>query len=104
MKQFAEQLPALAGGYLFSPVLDSTGLEGAWDFTLNFSMAGVANMGSRGADGSPASSDSATASDPSGALSLFDAISKQLGLKLEKQKRPLPVMVIDHVERKPTEN
>ena len=33
-----------------------------------------------------------------------DAVSKQLGLKLELEKRPAPVLVIDHVEQKPTEN
>ena len=37
-------------------------------------------------------------------LSLPEAISKQLGLKLELEKRPAPVLVIDHVEQKPTEN
>jgi uncharacterized protein (TIGR03435 family) len=44
------------------------------------------------------------ASDPSGAITLFEAINKQLGLKLELQKRPVQVLVIDHVEPKPTEN
>ena len=34
----------------------------------------------------------------------LDAVNKQLGLKLEMQKRPLPVLVIDHVEEKPTDN
>jgi uncharacterized protein (TIGR03435 family) len=43
-------------------------------------------------------------SDPSGALSLPDAVNKQLGLKLEMQKRPMQVLVIDHVEEKPTDN
>jgi uncharacterized protein (TIGR03435 family) len=42
--------------------------------------------------------------DPNGAISLFDAVNKQLGLKLEMQKRPVPVLVIDHVEEKPTDN
>jgi uncharacterized protein (TIGR03435 family) len=106
MAQFAEQLPTLAGGYLFNPVLDSTGLEGAWDFTLNFSPAGAVNGGGRGGRGADGitTNDPGTASDPNGALSLFEAINKQLGLKLEKQKRPLPVLVIDHVEQKPTDN
>jgi uncharacterized protein (TIGR03435 family) len=104
MAQFAEQLQTLAAGYLFTPVLDATGLEGTWDFTLNFSPAGAFGGGGRGGDGITTPSDSGTASDPSGALSLFDAINKQLGLKLEKQKRPLPVLVIDHVEQKPTDN
>ncbi len=47
---------------------------------------------------------SGTASEPNGALSFFDAVNKQLGLKLEKEKRPVPVLVIDHIEEKPTEN
>ena len=44
------------------------------------------------------------ASLPSAGLSLFDALIKQLGLKLEMQKRPTPVLVIDHVNQKPTDN
>jgi len=35
---------------------------------------------------------------------LFEALDKQPGLKLERQKHPMPVVVIDHVEEKPTEN
>jgi uncharacterized protein (TIGR03435 family) len=42
--------------------------------------------------------------DPNGALTLPEAIDKQLGLKLEKGKRPVSVLVIDHVEQKPTDN
>jgi uncharacterized protein (TIGR03435 family) len=54
--------------------------------------------------GGPPGSAPAAAADPSGGLSLFDAVSKQLGLKLEMQKRPMPVLVIDHVEQKPADN
>jgi uncharacterized protein (TIGR03435 family) len=36
------------------------------------------------------------------ALSLFEAVDKQMGLKLEMQKHPVPVLVIDHIEEKPT--
>ena len=35
---------------------------------------------------------------------LAEAVSKQLGLRLEKRKRMLPVVVIDHMEEKPAEN
>jgi uncharacterized protein (TIGR03435 family) len=45
-----------------------------------------------------------TNSEPNSALSIFDAVSKRLGLKLEKGKRPLPVLVIDHIDETPTEN
>ena len=42
--------------------------------------------------------------DPNGAISVFDAIKKQLGLRLVKGKRKLPVLVIDHIEEKPADN
>ena len=107
MAQFAEQLPRIASGYIHSAVQDDTGIEGAFDFTLSFSPAGIIQAAGRGGpgrggDAPPASGATPSASDPSGALSLFDAVSKQLGLKLEMHKRPLPVLVIDHVEEKPT--
>jgi uncharacterized protein (TIGR03435 family) len=119
MAQFTEQLQTVAPLYIRNPVLDSTGLEGAWDFTLTFTPvpAGfnggrIGPGGGRGPDGGgggvrPADSSASatpTASDPSDAMTLFDAVSKQLGLKLEMQKRPLPVLVIDHIEEKPTDN
>jgi uncharacterized protein (TIGR03435 family) len=47
---------------------------------------------------------SLNASDPIGGLTLFDALEKQLGLKLEAHKEPRPVLVIDHIEPTPTEN
>jgi len=104
MTQFAERLQSLASGYLQSPVLDATGLEGGWDFTLNFSGAGMVQGGGgrRGGDGSGAAG--VDASDPGGGLSLFDAIEKQLGLKLQPQKRQVSVLVIDRIERKPVDN
>ncbi|HXA49818.1 MAG TPA: TIGR03435 family protein [Candidatus Acidoferrum sp.] len=103
MAQFAELLPGIAPGYLRTDVVDNTGLEGGWDFTFSFSPAGVLqlNRPSGGKDGTPGSGE---ASDPSGAISLFDAMTSQLGLKLETVKRPTPVLVIEHVERQPIEN
>ena len=102
MAQFAEQLPNLANGYVFTPVLDATGLKDAYDFTLSFSTAGQL----RSAPPPPSNADpnAASVADPNGGLSLPDAISRQLGVKLEKQRRPSPVLVIDHIEEKPTDN
>jgi uncharacterized protein (TIGR03435 family) len=45
-----------------------------------------------------------SASEPTGVLTIFEAVEKQLGLKPELHKRPMPVTVIDHIEHKPTEN
>ena len=61
------------------------------------------NAGS-GADAGQLGDGVPAASDPSGAYTLFEAVEKDLGLKLEMQKRPMPVIVIDHIERTPTDN
>jgi uncharacterized protein (TIGR03435 family) len=98
MAQFAEQLPSRAVDYLRSQVVDATGIKGEFDFTLSFSPAGLLQPGQ------PAQPGVAAVSDPNGTVSLFDALNKQLGLKLETEKRPMRVLVIDHVEEKPTDN
>ncbi len=108
MAQIGEELQRIANGYIYTSVLDATQIKGSWDFTLSFSSANLTQGGGAAGAGpasgaSPTSGTSAT-SDPNGALTLFDAVSKQLGLKLEKQRRPAPVLVIDHIEEKPTEN
>ena len=100
MAEFGDELRNLAGGYIFYPVLDSTGLDGGYDFTLSFSTAGQLQS----TPPPPSNDPTAKNSDPNGGLSLFDAISKQMGLKMEKVRRPEPVLVIDHVDEKPTDN
>jgi uncharacterized protein (TIGR03435 family) len=112
MAQFADHLLSLASQYVHYPVVDATGLEGAWDFTLSFSPITASQLAglraslppgvAAGAPGGPGGG--ANASDPVGGTSLLDAIDKQLGLKLEAQKRSYPVFVLDHIEEKPTEN
>jgi uncharacterized protein (TIGR03435 family) len=100
MAQFADQLPQRANGYVHSAVLDKTGLTGSWDFTLSFSASGLLQNSLQ----SPGQPGAGGLTDPNGALSLTEAISKQLGLKLALEKRPASVLVIDHVERQPTDN
>jgi uncharacterized protein (TIGR03435 family) len=90
MKQLVEKLPQIAGGYIDHPVVDMTGLDGAYDFPLNFSPMRAFRAGGE-------------AADPNGAISLFEAVEK-LGIKLEQQKHVMPVLVIDHVDEQPTDN
>jgi uncharacterized protein (TIGR03435 family) len=123
MEQLGQKLQSIAPGYIRSTVLDKTGLEGGYDFTLAFSQAGLVNGRGGGATvtfvngvatatfvnggaiaGAPAPPTGGDASDPNGAVSLFDAMEKQLGLKLVETKRPVPVLVIDHIEQKPSDN
>ena len=98
--QIGDELQHVASGYIYNPVVDGTGIKGSYDFTLSFSSADKILPDTGGG----ADSSGPTASDPNGALSIFDAISAQLGLKLEKTKRPYPVLVIDHMEETPTPN
>lgn len=108
MAQFAERLMYVANGYVRVPALDATGLEGGWNFSVNFSPIGAFQGGRGGGDGAgpagPPASGALTASDPNGAISLPEALDKQLGLKLELKKRPMPVLVIDSIVEKPIEN
>ena len=101
MAQAAELFPTFAAWYLHFPVVDKTGLQGGWDFTLNWS-SGDHMPSFQGQN--PPSSQTEDASDPNGAVSFYDAVSKELGLKLIKEKRPEPVLVIDHIDEQPTPN
>jgi uncharacterized protein (TIGR03435 family) len=96
--QFAAALQDLANGYVRAPIKDGTGIEGNWDFVVNFSGVGLLP----GARFDPNAG--AENSDPNGSLALPEALQKQLGLKLEMGKRPLPVLVIDHADDKPIDN
>lgn len=84
------QLATLLESYLNAPVADRTGLEGAFDMTLRW--------GRTGDGGGPA--ESATVEE---VAALIAALPEQLGLKLERARAPVPVVVIDSV-RRPTEN
>jgi uncharacterized protein (TIGR03435 family) len=99
MAQFGEELRRLAPDSMYYPVLDATRLKGTWDFILRFTSAERMMAFERAASPSDG-----VATEPSGAVSLFDALRQQLGLKLVKETRPESVLVIDHVEQQPTAN
>ena len=95
--------PELSGFYFF----DSSSLKVhlTRSNSLSFTPAGLLQGGGgRGGDAGPPAGGAPTAPDPTGGLSLFDAVNRQLGLKLEMHKRTMPVLVIDHVDEKPTDN
>jgi uncharacterized protein (TIGR03435 family) len=95
MAQFAERLPSVSAAYIHPPLLDFTGLKGAYDFQLYWTPKAALSS----AAGKPAD----VASTPVDEVTVFEAVDKQLGLKLEEQKHPVPVVVIDKVERTPSE-
>lgn len=77
--ELARRLRSLAPAYFDRPVVDQTGITGTYDLTLEWT----------GRD----------QLDSLGGLTIFDAVTKELGLKLEQRKVPLPAIAIDHVEQ-----
>ena len=82
-------------------VVDKTGLTGKYDFTLRFACDACQFAVANGAlAGPPTSTESS-----SGMPNIFEALQKQLGLKLVKIKDiPLDVIVVDHVDKIPAAN
>jgi uncharacterized protein (TIGR03435 family) len=103
MAEFAERLQNMGPG-LNWPVIDATGLEGGWDLNVIFNQGGQMMFAARGGGEMAQPVGAPAASDPSGMQTIFEAVEKQLGLKLESRKRTAAVVVIDHIEQKPTEN
>ncbi len=86
MAEFAVTLRGLDSRYLTGPLADQTGLRGVWDFDLQWT--DKRNLPYAGSEG----------------VTIFDAVDRQLGLKLEPGKVSLPVLVVDRVNEKPTAN
>ena len=84
MAAFAHELPQYANGYVTTTVIDQTSLSGVWDFSFEWTPL--------------------TQIDSSGGLDLFAALRSQVSLQLNKKKLPVPVLVVDSVERTPAEN
>jgi uncharacterized protein (TIGR03435 family) len=74
-------------GIVGRPVIDRTGLNGAWHFGIRYAAD----------DGTPAARGLLPGSDPG--PSIFTAVQEQLGLKLDAGKALIDHLVIDSVER-----
>jgi len=75
------------------PVVDETGLDGRWDFRLEWT-PDSSQFGGRAV---------LTGPERERPPALFTAIQEQLGLKLESRRVAVDVLVIDRVQR-PTPN
>ena len=103
--QTMEQFVRMLSGQLRRPVTDATGLKSKYDFALfwtseNMGMAGRGGLAPPPDGGAPLVSLPDSDSGPT----LFGALQEQLGLKLEQKKGPVDILVIDHMEKVPTEN
>ncbi|HEY1339028.1 MAG TPA: TIGR03435 family protein [Bryobacteraceae bacterium] len=88
MAEFADVLRRNSTG-IEVPVLDETGLDGRYDFKLIFAEPSASPAHAKGKDED---------------VPIFEALESQLGLKLKDAKRPIEFLVIDRVNRVPTEN
>lgn len=95
MERLAEQLAAFAPRFFEGrPVVDATGLTGAWDFRLDWTPLSGGLAGLQAAPGQEF--DTGT--------TIFRTMEKNLGLKLEQREQSMPIVVIDRVDRVPDEN
>lgn len=88
-----QQMAAALQGQVGRPVIDKTGLAGAWDWDLEFAPEFLP-----GRAGEPPPAPVGTDKP-----SIFSAMQEQLGLRLESARGPVSVVVVDRAER-PTEN
>jgi uncharacterized protein (TIGR03435 family) len=101
MTQFADWLAKSGRALPWGTVSNATGLDGAWNFTLVYNTAPM--QPTPRAEEAAASGGGPIAPEPVAEYSIFEAMEKQLGLKLETIKGVRQVMVIDHIEEKPTD-
>jgi uncharacterized protein (TIGR03435 family) len=94
-----EHLAGLSNSLTGQPVIDSTGLKGKYDFIWTFSSDSIGEL-------APAAQADDRSAAPVGeaGLTIFAALEKQLGLRLEPRKITIDAFVIDHVEKTPVEN
>jgi uncharacterized protein (TIGR03435 family) len=114
--QTVSALADMLGNQLGMPVLDKTGLSGNFDYSLDFSRESLPNGGllagmpppppppGGGLTGPDPGAGPAPTSDQSEAPSLFTAVQEQLGLKLDKKRGPLDMLVIDSANKTPADN
>ena len=87
-----KSLAAALEGSLRSPVVDETGLAGNFQFTLDYLPPGAPEgLELSNENGQPVTD-------------IASALQPQLGLKLKMQKVSKDVIVIDRIDKKPTEN
>jgi uncharacterized protein (TIGR03435 family) len=81
------------------PAVDMTGISGTYDFSLEYSLEELRNLlrsSTGGARELPANL-------PDSGNSIFASLAA-VGLKLDSRKAPIDVVVVDRIERTPTEN
>jgi uncharacterized protein (TIGR03435 family) len=101
MAELAQNLQQMANAYIDHPIVDATGLQGGWNFLIGWTPKGMLQTPPPPNPNQPPGA-TTEAAEPNG-ISVFEAVEKELGLKLVKQKKSIPVLVVDHIDEKPIE-
>ena len=80
-------------------VVDQTGLAGNYDVDLQWTPTGLRMNRPPGGDGAPGGPPLPVPPPDANGATLETAIQEQLGLKLDPQRAPVPVLVIDRVDQ-----
>jgi uncharacterized protein (TIGR03435 family) len=91
----------LLSRFVERPVVDMTDLKSRYDFTLDVGFGDMLALARAAGMNIPIQAPPG-AMDP-GNSAIFTAI-QQYGLKLEPRKAPIEMLIIDHVEKTPTDN
>ncbi len=95
-------MPQLDGRAPERKVVDMTGIQGNYDGSLEISLG--ANIPDAALVSAGVLADAPQAAfDPGGASTIMDAV-QSIGLKLESRKAAVDQLIVDHVEKTPTEN
>jgi uncharacterized protein (TIGR03435 family) len=103
-------LLATLSSQLGRPVVDATGLKAKYDITLDYAPDGLKGTAIMMPppppphDGAPGGGGPMASAPDAGGPTIFAALQEQLGLKLEQRKGPVDLLVIDRLEKVPTEN
>lgn len=103
MVDLAQTIQQQANAYIDHPIVDGTGLSGGWNLVMGWTPKALmqpAQGAPQGPGGPGGNVATAEAADPNG-ITVWDAVERELGLKLVKQRRSIPVIVVDHVAEKP---
>lgn len=91
MGELAETLARFANAYIDHPIVDATGFQGGWDFPVGWTPRGMLQQAQAANSNQPGGTEAA--STPTG-MTIFEAVVKQT--------RSYPVMVVDHINEKPS--
>ena len=103
MVDLLSQLMQIGGGGT-KQVVNETGLTGHYDISFSFSIAELMAMAKAQGQAVPGNPADTEASDPGGAGTSVYAALEKAGLKLESRKAVVQQLIIESVEKTPTEN